>query len=236
MNKILEVKDLSFKYGSEYIFQDVSFNIQEKEFLGIIGPNGGGKSTLAKLMLGLLKPYNGSLKWNIEGKIGYVAQNTNINLDFPISVSKVVEMGFLRSSFFGVRFNKTQKECVEKILKDLKLYDLRNEKIGFLSGGQRQKVFIARALVSKPKVLILDEPTSNIDAVAQVEIYKLLKEINNTHTIIVISHDISITLEYATRILHVNRGVLSHEVSRDILKHGQVLCEVDMFEKNLRIN
>ncbi|PAF45920.1 ABC transporter ATP-binding protein [Helicobacter sp. 11S02629-2] len=236
MHKILEVKDLSFKYGSEYIFKDVSFDVEDKEFLGVIGPNGGGKSTLAKLMLGLLKPDSGSLKWNMEGKIGYVAQNTNINLDFPISVSKVVEMGFLRSTFFGVRLTKIQKECVEKILKDLKLYDLRNEKIGFLSGGQRQKVFIARALVSKPKVLILDEPTSNIDAKSQVEIYRLLKEINNTHTIIVISHDISITLEYATRILHVNRAVLSHEVSRDILKHGQAICEVDMFEKNLRMN
>ena len=157
-------------------------------------------------------------------------QNTQININFPIMVIEIVEMGILETRIFGYRVNKKQRMRTFEILSKLGIENLAYKKVSDLSGGQRQRVFIARALIGNPKLLILDEPTSNIDTQTQLEIYKILKTINEFHTIITISHDIPITLEYATRILHINRAIHSHETPHITLNKDGHICEIDIFQ------
>lgn len=229
-------KDVSFSYNGEKIFESVNFEILHKEFLGIIGPNGGGKTTFIKILLGLLPDFTGEISYpnrelfTSKKEIGYVPQNTQINIDFPIMVIEIVEMGILETRVFGYRVNKKLRMQAFEILSKLGIENLAYKKISDLSGGQRQRVFIARALIGNPKLLILDEPTSNIDIQTQVEIYKILKTINEFHTIITISHDIPITLEYATRILHINRAIHSHETPHITLNKDGHICEIDIFQ------
>lgn len=233
---IISGENVSFSYNGEKIFESVNFEILHKEFLGIIGPNGGGKTTFIKILLGLLTNFTGHIYYPnpklfaSKKDIGYVPQNTQINIDFPIMVIEVVEMGILETKLFGYRINKKQKMKVFEILSQLGIEKLAYKKIRDLSGGERQRVFIARALISNPKLLILDEPTSNIDTKTQTEIYKLLKTINEIHTIITISHDIPITLEYASRILHINRAIHSHETPNITLNKQGHICEIDIFQ------
>lgn len=228
--------NVSFSYNREKIFESVNFEILHKEFLGIIGPNGGGKTTFIKILLGLLTNFTGHIVYPnpaffaSKRDIGYVPQNTQININFPITVMEVVEMGILETKLFGYRVNKKQKIKVFEILAQLGIENLAHKKIKDLSGGERQRVFIARALIGNPKLLILDEPTSNIDTKTQIEIYKLLKTINKFHTIITISHDIPITLEYASRILHINRAIHSHETPDITLNKQGHICEIDIFQ------
>lgn len=229
-------KDVSFSYNGEKIFESVNFEILHKEFLGIIGPNGGGKTTFIKILLGLLPDFTGEISYpnrelfTSKKEIGYVPQNTQINIDFPIMVIEIVEMGILETRVFGYRVNKKLRMQAFEILSKLGIENLAYKKISDLSGGQRQRVFIARAIIGNPKLLILDEPTSNIDTQTQVEIYKILKTINEFHTIITISHDIPITLEYATRILHINRAIHSHETPHITLNKDGHICEIDIFQ------
>ncbi|STQ86787.1 ABC transporter ATP-binding protein [Helicobacter muridarum] len=235
-NIIIQGENVSFSYNKEKIFNNINFTIFDKEFLGIIGPNGGGKTTFIKILLGLLKGYTGILSYpnpslfSFPKDIGYVPQNTQINLNFPIMAIEVVEMGILKSSIFGFRLKKKQRQAALEILDKLGIKELAYKKIGELSGGQIQRVLIARAINGNPKLLILDEPTSNIDTKTQTEIYKLLKAINKIHTIITISHDIPITLEYATRILHINRAVYSHDIPPITLNKDGHICEIDIFQ------
>ncbi|MWV61491.1 ATP-binding cassette domain-containing protein [Helicobacter saguini] len=171
--------------------------------------------------------------FNSTKQIGYVPQNTQINLNFPIMAIEVVEMGFLESKMFGFRVKKKQRQKAMLLLEKLKIAHLAFKKIGELSGGERQRVLIARALAGDKKLLILDEPTSNIDTKTQKEIYKILQQINKFHTIISISHDIPITLEYATRILYINKQIHSHEVPKLTLnsdKNDGHICEIDIFQ------
>lgn len=143
---------------------------------------------------------------------------------------EVVEMGFLESKMLGFRVKKKQREIAMQNLEKLGIAHLAFKKIGELSGGERQRVLIARAISGDKKLLILDEPTSNIDAKTQKEIYKILKRINEFHTIISISHDIPITLEYATRILYINKQIHSHEVPKLELNSDGHICEIDIFQ------
>lgn len=206
---ILKLQNISFKYGNNIVLKNISFDVRKGDFIALIGPNGGGKTTLAKIILGLLKQNSGEIIYpnvtlfNKNSLIGYTSQETNINKDFPIQAFDVVLMGFLRSKIFGYKITKTDKIQAQKIMEILKIDSLKYRKISDLSGGQRQRVMIARALCGTPKLLIFDEPTANIDMPTQKEIYQLLKQINLNHTIILISHDISI-LEYASKVLFVN--------------------------------
>ena len=233
---IIKGENVSFGYNGEKIFESINFEILHKEFLGIIGPNGGGKTTFIKILLGLLTNFTGHISYPnptlfaSKRDIGYVPQNTQINIKFPIMVIEVVEMGILETRVFGYRVNKKQKMRAFEILNQLGIEKLAYKKISDLSGGELQRVFIARALIGNPKLLILDEPTSNIDTKTQIEIYKLLKTINEFHTIITISHDIPITLEYASRILHINRAIHSHEVPNITLNKQRHICEIDIFQ------
>lgn len=241
MSKLLEVKNLYFKYDKEMVLEDINFCVEEGDFFAITGPNGGGKSTLIKLILGILKPTKGEIKlYNSLGgikEIGYVPQNTNINLEFPILVIDVVLMGNgakhkRKNRLFSVKYTSFEIECAKNSLKKVGMQGFINSKISNLSGGQRQRVMIARAICSHPRLLILDEPTSNIDVKGQKEIYALLKELNKSLTIIVVTHDLRVISNYANKVLYVNRSGYLHnlEAIKFKLKQDGHFCEVELMQ------
>jgi zinc transport system ATP-binding protein len=235
---IIEIKNLSFCYHKQKILENVNLNVEEKDFLAIIGPNGGGKSTLLKLILGINPIKDGSIKTFGEvpkknlSKIGYVPQNTNVNTDFPIKVLEVVLMGHIgeKSPLFG--YGKEEKLCALGALAQVGMEKFANTKIGELSGGQRQRVMIARALCAHPQILILDEPTASIDIDGQKLIYELLKTLNSYITIIVVSHDISVIMKYANKVVHVNKRLNAHDMlnlNNSLTHECNHFCEVEMF-------
>jgi zinc transport system ATP-binding protein len=237
---IIEIKELSFSYHKQKILEEINLKVEEKDFLAIIGPNGGGKSTLLKLILGINPVKKGSIKTFGEkptknlSKIGYVPQNTNVNTDFPIKVIEVVLMGHIgtKRPLFG--YAKEEKMCALGALAQVGMEKFANEKIGSLSGGQRQRVMIARALCAHPQILILDEPTASIDIEGQKQIYKLLEDLNQYITIIVVSHDISVIMQYANKVVHINKKLTFHDTSShdERLTHQcNHFCEVEMFNQ-----
>jgi len=221
MKPVLILKDINYAYSKQVILENINLEVKEKEFLAIIGPNGGGKSTLLKLILGLLPLKSGEIKL-FEKKIGYVPQNTNINNNFPIRVWEVVTLGEKPTQ----KIKNIAKQTLSKVGMD-KFYD---KKIGDLSGGQRQRVLIARALFNDPKLLLLDEPTSNIDPKASESIYELLKELNKEKTIIVVSHDLSVIVKYATKIAYINKNIFMHEKPNLELNKDGHFCEVELMQ------
>ena len=234
---ILQIKNLSFSYQRHQVLEDVNLKVKEKDFLAIIGPNGGGKSTLLKLILGIESIQKGSILTFGEkptknlSKIGYVPQDTNINTDFPIKVIEVVMMGHIgtKQPLFG--YAKEETMCARGALAQVGMERFAQEKIGSLSGGQRQRVMIARALCAHPKILILDEPTSNIDVDGQQQIYELLKLLNKSITIIVVSHAISVVLGFASKVVHINKKMTSHRLNKTAnkIENSQHFCEVEFF-------
>jgi len=236
---VIEIKNLSFSYEKQTILEDINLTVEEKDFLAIIGPNGGGKSTLLKLILGINPVKKGSIKTFGEkpkknlSKIGYVPQNTNVNTDFPIKVIEVVLMGHIgtKRPLFG--YAQEEKMCALGALAQVGMEKFAEQKIGSLSGGQRQRVMIARALCAHPQILILDEPTASIDIEGQKQIYKLLEDLNQHITIIVVSHDISVIMKYANKIAHINKHLTHHHASKETgLQHEcDHYCEVEMFNQ-----
>ncbi|GIU00004.1 ABC transporter ATP-binding protein [Sulfurovum sp. TSL6] len=238
---VIDIKNVSFAYDKQMILENINLSVEEKDFLAIIGPNGGGKSTLLKLILGILNPQKGSV--SVLGKapsksltqIGYVPQNTNVNTDFPIKVIEVVMMGHVggKRPLFG--YSKEEILCAMGALAQVGMENFAQTKIGALSGGQRQRVMIARALCAHPQILILDEPTSSIDITGQKEIYELIKTLNESITVVVVSHDISVILEYANKAAHVNKSLSYHDISdktRTFHTHGdeEHFCEVELLQ------
>ena len=238
---VIDIKDLSFAYDRQMILENINLSVEEKDFLAIIGPNGGGKSTLIKLILGINALKKGSI--SVLGKepskslshIGYVPQNTNINTDFPIKVIEVVMMGHVgeKKPLFG--YGKDEIMCAMGALAQVNMQEFAHTKIGSLSGGQRQRVMIARALCAHPQILILDEPTSSIDITGQRSIYELLKVLNKSITVIVVSHDISVILEYANKAAHVNKTLSYHDISdkqHTFHTHGndEHFCEIELLQ------
>jgi len=249
---IIEIKNLSFSYDTQTVLKDINLTVEEKDFLAIIGPNGGGKSTLLKAILGINQVEKGDIKILGEkpslnfSKLGYVPQNTNINTNFPIKVIEVVMMGHIRDKkeglksqsflhkYFKIGYNEFEKSCALSALQQVGMEKFADHKIGTLSGGERQRVMIARALCSDPSILILDEPTANIDVSWQKQIYDLLKELNKTITIVVVSHDISVILSYASKVAHINKIITYHDISHTtnlVQPHkSDHFCEVEMLQ------
>jgi len=230
---IIEIKNLSYEYNpSTKVLENINLSIKDDDFLAIIGPNGGGKSTLLKLMLGLLKTNKNCITKNLKNDhIGYVPQNTNLNIDFPITALEVVLMGHIgkKRKLFG--YSKEDIDCAKHSLEQVGMSGFENRKIGDLSGGQRQRVFIARALCAKPKIILLDEPTASIDVKGQNEIYELLKQLNKSICIVVVSHDISVLLNYAKKVAHVNKNLVYHSlenIQKNISTTDEHLCEVEL--------
>ncbi len=229
---LINIKNLFFKYQKTEVLENVNLTIKDDDFLAIIGPNGGGKSTLLKLILGLLPLQSGTIEKNIENnQVGYVPQNTNLNIDFPITALEVVLMGHISSKKRLFGYSKDEISCAIESLNQVGMKDYANKKIGDLSGGQRQRVFIARALCSNPKIMLLDEPTASIDVQGQQEIYELLRELNKSICIVVVSHDLSILLNYAKNVAHINRSLVYHslaEVQKNVTLADDHLCEVEL--------
>ena len=209
---LVSVQSVSYNYNSESVLENVSFDVEEGDFLGIIGPNGAGKTTLFHCMLGLLNSYSGKItilnqdikKYKkIFRKIGYIPQKKSIDQKFPLTVKELVSLSLPRN---------TSKNIVLEILKQVGLYKLKNKTIGQLSGGQQQRVLIAKALVNNPIILMLDEPTNELDHKSQNDFYSLLKELNekNKITIIWSSHDMDAVNKYANKVSCINKRMFFH--------------------------
>lgn len=214
---ILQVEHLSFSYQDQMVLENVNFDVSEGDFIGIIGPNGGGKTTLLKLIMGFLKPNQGTIK--VFGKapseamqhIGYVPQTIRLDKQFPISVLEVVLLGRLSHLPWYGRYQAEDLKAAEEVLEKIGILDLKERAFGTLSGGQAQRTLIARALVSNPELLLLDEPTASVDANAQAEIYQLLFQLNKKMTVMMVTHDLSVAIEHVKHVLCVQRTVLSLE-------------------------
>ncbi len=210
---IISLNDVSYKYHKSYIIENVSLVIEKGEYLGIIGPNGGGKSTLIKLMLGLLVPQTGSIRNSPNNIVGYVPQGiSGTDFQFPSTVKEIVESGYNPSISIFDMVSNSQKEHSKRIMTISNIYSFRDSLVSDLSGGERQRVFIARALINNPNVLILDEPTTGVDERAQKQFYTFLKELNTKQkiTIIFISHDMEVITKEATHIVCLNRKLVCH--------------------------
>ena len=221
MGTVIELDKVSFAYSHVPILCDINLTIEHGEFFGIIGPNAGGKSTLLKLILGLLQPhYTGSIKVfgndakKARTRIGYVPQHPTFPRDFPITVQEVVLLGYLgKCTHWYGGYTKADKMISMDALKMLEIDHIYKQKIQSLSGGQIQRVLIARALVSKPDILILDEPTANIDSRSEAELFALLAKYNTNMTIIVVSHDIGFISSYVNRVGCLNKTMQCHTTS-----------------------
>ena len=217
---IFDVSSLSLEINSQVILDSLSLKIFAGEYDAIIGPNGGGKTTLIRLLLGLEKPTNGVIKIfgkNIREfdewyKIGYVPQRvSHVDAAFPATVLDVVKMGRTAKRGFFSRYLDVDAECVEDAMRKMDVLDIKDKMIGTLSGGQRQRVMIARALASKPEVLILDEPNTGVDVISQQRFYELLRRLNSDEnlTIIFITHDVGVIADDIKRLFTVNRKLFT---------------------------
>ncbi|WP_075883874.1 metal ABC transporter ATP-binding protein [Candidatus Protochlamydia sp. W-9] len=216
MLPIIKVDHLTFCYDNSTILSDISFEVNPGEFIGIIGPNGGGKTTLLKLIMGFLKPENGKIE--VFGKnpiaqsfqqLAYVPQSIRFDREFPISVFEVVLSGLLSQLPWYGHFSKKAKLAAYEALEKVGLKEFSRESFGTLSGGQTQRVLIARALVSKPRLLLLDEPTASVDSRAEADIYALLKELKGSMTILMVTHDLQAAIGQVERLLCIQRYVFS---------------------------
>jgi zinc transport system ATP-binding protein len=244
LNPVIDIQALNYSYGSVPTLSDIDLQVAEGEFLGIVGPNAGGKSTLLKLILGLLQPQSGAVKvlGHTPGAasklLGYVPQYPSFPRDFPITVEQVVQLGRLGQgqessrwqSLWPGRVSNADRVAVKRALDEVEAGAIAKRQIGSLSGGQLQRVLLARALVGDPRILILDEPTANIDQRLEGEIFDLLKAINARMTILVVSHDVAFISRYVSRVACVNRTLICH---RTEAVDSTVIQE--LYGKNVRI-
>ena len=224
MSSVIDIRGLNFSYGSVPTLSNIELQVADGEFLGIVGPNAGGKSTLLKLILGLLQPQSGRV--GVLGRtpsaasrlLGYVPQFPSFPRDFPITVEQVVQLGRLggtlggnsRQTLLPTWVSGADRAATHDALAEVEAGDIAKRQIGSLSGGQLQRVLLARALVGNPRILILDEPTSNIDQRLEGEIFDLLKTFNARMTILVVSHDVAFISRYVDRVACVNRTLVCH--------------------------
>jgi zinc transport system ATP-binding protein len=224
---LITFDQVSFSYSNTPVLREISFQVYPGEFIGIIGPNGGGKTTLLKLILGFLKPSKGKIDvfgQNLafhstsSNQLAYVPQSVRFDRDFPISVEEVVLSGLIsRLPWYG-RFHAADRQAAKEILEKTRLAHLAAHPFGTLSGGQAQRVLIARALVSKPELLLLDEPTASMDSQAEADIYALLNQLKGQQTILMVTHDLGVAIDQVERVLCVQGNVMSLK-PEEVCKH-----------------
>ncbi len=237
----IEMKDVYFSYEKTPILENITFALKQGDFLGIIGPNGSGKTTLLKLMLGLIKPDRGMIKilgkppHHVKHRIGYVPQNTDFNVTFPISVLDVALMGRLSRSRIGKWYSGEDFPSTEDALRKVGMWKHRRVSIGSLSGGQRQRVFIARALATDPDLLFLDEPTASVDLEFGTNLFDLLHQLNETVTIVTITHDVGVISRHVKSVACVNKSLTFHsdkQISAEMIDDAYQ-CPVDLIAHGL---
>jgi zinc transport system ATP-binding protein len=241
MEYLVEIRNLSAGYGQNIVLHDVNLTIRQFDFVGVIGPNGGGKTTLLKALLGLLPPLSGeivfaeSMTAGNSHKIGYLPQINNIDRKFPITVYDVVRSGLMSRKRLIGRYSSEENERANNLLSEMGILGIRNKAIGELSGGQIQRALLCRALVNNPELLILDEPNTYVDNRFERELYEKLKVLNNTLAIVLVSHDLGTISTYVKSYacingtLHYHSGnkitpelLKSYECPIQIISHGEI--------------
>jgi len=241
MDALVEIRNLSAGYGQNIVLRDVNLSIQQFDFVGVIGPNGGGKTTLLKALLGLLSPISGEINFSesmTEGnshRIGYLPQINNIDRKFPVTVFDVVRSGLMSRKRLTGRYNSTENDRANDLMEEMGISGIRMKAIGELSGGQIQRALLCRALVNNPKLLILDEPNTYVDNRFERELYEKLKVLNEKLAILLVSHDLGTISTYVKSYacvngsLHYHSGnkvtpelLKSYECPIQIISHGEI--------------
>jgi zinc transport system ATP-binding protein len=227
---VLSVRNVTFGYGREVVLDAVDLDVQPRDFLAIIGPNGGGKTTLLKVMLGLLRPWSGEVIYRLpsghppRGRLGYVPQFSTFDRDFPLRVADMVLMGRLGMDGLGrlLRpWSRQDRAAAERAIDRLGLAAVARAHVAEISGGQLQRVLIARALVAEPEILFLDEPTASIDAESRATLSELLEGLNRSIPVVVVTHDVTSIAAMVRRIACINRRLFYHgdpELSQEVLE------------------
>ncbi|TKG93388.1 ABC transporter ATP-binding protein [Puteibacter caeruleilacunae] len=238
MKELLKIENVDFSYNGQLVLEDVNLKIKEQDFLGIIGPNGGGKTTLLKLILGLEEPKKGNVRFvsdDVRSRVGYLPQLQRNDLKFPISVFDIVRSGFVPGKRFWQRYTRDENMAAERVLEEMGMIDFKHRPIGELSGGQMQRAFLCRAIVSDPRLLILDEPNTYVDNRFENELYSMLSELNERMAIVLVSHDLGTIASYVKTIACVNKHLHYHpsnvitpeqlagyECPIQIISHGEI--------------
>jgi len=215
----IEINNLTFSYDTVPVLEDVNLKVKHGEFATIVGPNGGGKTTLLRLLLGILKPVQGkiavlgSTPEKARLRVGYMPQHADLDPQFPVTVMDVVLLGRLGRRFGG-RYTKEDRQLALKALEEVQLESMVRTAFSTLSGGQKQRALIARALCCNPEMLLLDEPTANIDPEVEENLLTILQELNQRMTILLVSHDMGFVSRVVKSVICVNRRVLIHPTSR----------------------
>jgi zinc transport system ATP-binding protein len=213
---IVAFEDVSFRYRDYPVLEDVNLKIQPKEFAWIVGPNGGGKTTLVKLMLGLYKPATGRITVfgtspvNARPRIGYMPQHAHLDLNFPVTVLDVALMGCIGNKVKAGPFSTSERKSAFRALEAVGLKSLMRRALSELSGGEQRRLLIARALACDPQMLVLDEPTANLDRKVERELFDILRRLNQQLTIVMVSHDPAFVSDFVEQVICVNRTVAVH--------------------------
>jgi zinc transport system ATP-binding protein len=239
--KILELQNITAGYNDHIVLEDVNLSVYEKDFIGVIGANGSGKTTLLKVILGLLPPMRGNIRFFIEDVgqikkyIGYMPQASMFDKKFPITVKDVVISGLIAKAGLFKHFSRRHKTKADEIMEKMDILHLKNKAIGELSGGQMQRVFLARALISSPKLLVLDEPNTYVDKSFEKSFFEILTDLNKEMAIILVSHDLGMISSYVKSIACVSYHLHYHDSSEitqeqldsykcpiDLITHGDL--------------
>jgi zinc transport system ATP-binding protein len=239
MAYLLEMNSLSASYGAGIVLQDINFRVSENDFIGVIGPNGGGKTTLLRVILGLMKPISGRIVFNnelIDGKsIGYLPQISTGDVNYPVTVADVVLSGMMIRKKIISRMSATDKKRAFEVINELGLSGMEHSSLNELSGGQLQRVFLGRAIIGNPKLLLLDEPGNFVDSTFENDFYEKLKELNKRMAVLMVSHDIGMISAHVKSYACINRKLHYHpssEISNEqllaygcpiqLITHGEV--------------
>jgi zinc transport system ATP-binding protein len=228
MANLFEMHSLSASYGTVTVLKDVNFKVSENDFIGVIGPNGGGKTTLLKIILGLLKPVQGEIVFNKDllnsNRIGYLPQMSTGDVNYPVTVNDIVLSGLMIRKGIISRMTSSDRKKARIVIDELGLSEMSGATINELSGGQMQRVFLGRAIIGDPKLLLLDEPGNFVDTTFENDFYEKLRELNKRMAILMVSHDVGTISSHIKSFACVNRSLHyhpSHEITNeDLLAYG----------------